>query len=318
MDKISNEVQHPERFPKSDHIELGSDGWLSPNGDYYKVGQTEHVESARYLLANSKDVQNLVRSRYENEFDRMDFDKKTPNPEKLKLLGFVLIRGPILRSDDALNFTPEQLDQITKAGIKVVSAYEGSKEFSSKELIEKLNEIKSRLQSSKIINRVRKSLTGEPGEGFRRKYIDEIENFIKDPLHKSINVDQFWNYFLGYQENGHEILPTEIFNILSHGFSEEMVVKIGRYIRKFRVVNLQGNEKLIIERDEYRHRGDSRDNSADILNYINMFVADPHTIARKFERLIYGGVSEDEKTPKIDLSNPDGYFADIVRKLMTS
>lgn len=319
MDKIIEVSQNqPEKFPRLEKIELGSDGWLSPKGDYYKVGTTAHDESATFLVTSSDEVKREEKETFRIfPADKQEYDQR-PNREKLIQLGWILIRGTILRSEDALNYTPEQLKKISDAGIKVVSAYEGSQEYSSKELIEKLNAIKDKLQRSQIINQVKNSLKGEAGESFKKRILDDMNDFVEDPLHKSIEVDEFPDYFIKYQKGGHEVLPSEIFNILSSGFSEEMVVSIGRYIRRYRVINLQGNKRLIVERSEYRHGGQSRDTNADIENNISMFVVEPHTILSKFERLILGGVAGDEKIPKFKLSKPDGYFAGIVERLVTS
>ena len=319
MDKLSTEDKRlPERFYKSDHIELGSDGWLSPEGDFYECGTTEHNEAASFLVSNCNEVRSGENDTFRKSYWREDvgYDEK-PDREKLKYLHWVLIRGPVLYSDDALNYTPDQLEKILNAGIKIVSVYEGSKEYSSQELIEKLDSIKTRLQESPVIKEVERQLPKL--SPFRRDTIGDIHAFLNDPLHKSIFIGEFGNYFLDYQKGGHEVLPTELFDILSSGFSEEMTVNIGRYIKRYRVTNLEDGEKLIVGREEYHHGGQSRDaGAADIENSIAMFVVDPHSIRDKFERLIYGGVSEDEKTPKIELSKSDGYFANIVKRIMTS
>src|SRR3989344_5267256 len=96
-----------------------------------------------------------------------------------------------------------------------------------------------------------------------------------------------------------------------------MTVTIGRYIRRYREINLGENEKLIIQWNEYHHGGQSRDTSADIENSISMFVVDPYTISDKFKRLIYAGVTDSEKKPIIKLSNKEGYFSEIIKDLIT-
>lgn len=316
MDKITETNQVPQdRFPPSEKIELGSDGWLSPKGNFYQCGTTEHDESAEYLIENSAEAKLLEQQVIDSAGERKSYDER-PDREKLKYLHWVLIRGSVLRSDDALNYTPEQLKKISDAGIKIVSAHGGSKEYSSQELIEKLNSIKTKLEGSSVIREVERQLPKL--SSLRKHTIEDIHAFINDPLHESIFIGEFGDYFLNYQEGGHEVLPAEVFNILSSGFSEEMTINIGRYIRRFRATNLEDGEKLIVERQEYHHGGQSRETAADIENTISMFVADAYTIRNKFERLIYGGVSDDEKTPKIKLSKPDGYFADIVKGIMTS
>jgi len=319
MDKFISEGQvKSERFPKTDHIELGSDGWLSPRGDYYKVLPNQHDESSVFLLQNSIEVQNLVSQKYDPGYERYNFKQKKDNREKLQELGFILIRGPILNTRDALNFTPQQLEAITKSGIRIVSAYDASKEYSSSDLLQKIEKINDMLFKSEILQEVKEN---SERDGFlpskRKGTMRNLADFQNDPLHTEINTEELFGVFIVRQEGGEDVLPRELFDILSSDYSDEMEIDIYRDTLYFRVVDLDKGEKLWICWDKHHHQ-ESIPMKGDLENNISMLVVDPHSVLEVLNKYIAKADDPSKHTPKIETKNKTGYFAGIVERLITS
>jgi len=291
-----------EKFERSEKIVPGSDGWLSPRGNYYEAKPDEHDEAAIYLVTNSSEVKDEEMKRFRHSYDREDYDVKNDR-EKLKQLGWILVRGDILRSEDALNFTTLQLRSISEAGIKVISAFDGSIEYSSDEVQQVLDRINTGFAKSKIIQQVKDDLErGELSLWFkstRERTIQGIEDFKGKPFGRSIPTDEL------YKEES-EVLPSEIFNIMSDGSFEEMKMDLGRTEFTFRVIGLKTNAKIWVEREKYSHDGLSGGMMGDYNNYISMYVVDEVLMKGRLKNLIeHRGFGQ---PPKIKFGTEDGYF----------
>lgn len=318
MDKFIDESSKgQERFPREDRIEFGSDGWLSPKGNYYKTKPDEHDESATYLTSNSDEVKTLVKQTLETwDYHRyQDLNAR----EKLEKLGFVLIRGEILRSEDATNFTPEQLKKITEAGIRVISAFDGAVEYPTETILQKVTSIAEGIEKADVVvnlqghlNDLESSKVGRAyDDQFREKTMNDIKRFVRSPLKTTINDNQFWDS----KGKEHEILSSGIFDYLSQGFLDEMEMDLGRSIYKFRVIDF-GSCKLLVQREEYYHDGLSGGMSGDTNNYISMSVVDENSIRQKLSKLIGDRGSLYKDIPKIKTGS-GGYFSEVVTDIST-
>lgn len=318
MDKfVEEDDKDKERFPKKDHIEIDSDGWLSPKGNYYKVKPDEHDESATYLTTNSDEVKTLVKQTLETwDYHRyQDLNAR----EKLAKLGFILIRGEILRSEDATNFTPEQLEKITGAGIRIVSAFDGSVEYPTETILQKITSIADGIEKADVVVNLKSHLNDlESGkvnraydDQFREKTMNDIKRFVRSSLKTTINDNEFWDS----KGKEHDILSAGIFDYLSQGFSDEMEMDLGRSTYKFRVVDF-GSCKLLVQREEYFHDGLSGGMSGDTNNYISMSVVDENSIRQKLSKLIDNRGSLYKDTPRIKTGS-GGYFSEIVTDIST-
>lgn len=315
MDKIIREtLPGEERFSKSDHIELGSDGWLSPKGDYYKVRTTEHDESADYLVIHSKEVKELEKAKPRS----WNYDDLDPR-EKLRELGYVLIRGEILRSEDVANYTPVQLEKINQAGIRVVSVFEGSLEYPTAEILKKIISIAQDLPKAGVVVQLQSDLNGLKAgrrervyeDQFREETMRNINDFVRSPLETVITDNQFYN------PKTHEVLSTGIYDCLSRGYSDEMEMTAGRSVYRFRVVGLR-NCKLLIQREEYIHDGVGAGMSGDVNNYISMSVVDNRSLKEKLSELISSRNKLFKDSPKLEFKRKDGYFAGIITDIVTN
>jgi len=313
MDKFLTEDQRlPERFPKSDYIELGTDGWLSPQGGYYKVGTTEHDESAEYIIKNSDEVKLLEERVISNVGQRMRYDEK-PYREKLKKLGFILIRGETLRSEEAANYTPQQLRAMSKVGIKIVSAFDGSIEYHPDKILQRMSEVSTNLQDDPIMMKyIQADLNSHRDlpwfQEIRTRTLEDIREFSRNPFKTVIHIDE------SVDPETEDIVSSRILEVLSKGFTDELKIRIGRSEYTFRMVGLNG-AKLIIQREKYTH--DLLGGFRHINNFINMFVTDDLALKEKLLKLIEGDSNLYKTTPKITLGNQKGYFAGIVTDLIT-
>lgn len=310
MDKTieKNQTGHQERFPGSEKIKPESDGWLSPAGTYYQVGVTEHDESAKFLITYSSEVKTGEKKKFSYPFQRVDYDNKN-NREKLRDLGWILIRGHVLRSEDALNFTIAQLKAISEAGIAVISAFDGSTEYSSNEVQGIVKKIKTSFAESKVIQKIRNDLD----EGrlssrltpFRQETIRGIEQFNRDPFRTTIYITEVFNY---KKPNEHEVLPMEIFNLMSKGYSEEVKIFTDRFDYTYRVIDLETGGKIWVERSKYSHDGLSGGMVGDFNNYISIYVVDDVLMREKLSKL-FGSESKTPLNPnQISFQKKGGYF----------
>lgn len=314
MDKLVHETgQISEEFSKSGKIELGSDGWLSPKGDYYKAGSSEHDACAKFLVHSSPEVNASVKEKFSDPNDKEDYEDKNDR-EKLKELGWILVRGKILHSEDALNFTPAQLKAISDAGVKVVSAFDGSKEYSSEEVQTFLGRIKKDLYKSGIIRRLGRDLAeGDFSPWFARlkqRTINDLNNFNKDPFHTIIYTSEVNDY-----DEQYERVPSEIFDLVSQGYSEEMTILGGSDKYTFRKINLKTGEQVWAERRFHVHEDSRGGLKGDYDNYISIYVVDDILMRQKLDKIIeynnnvYG-------PPKLTFQVKDGYFEKFFSHLL--
>jgi len=319
MDRLLGEDQRPpEKFSKSDHIEPRSDGWLSPKGDYYKVNSIEHDESSTYLVANSPEVQNEVKRRSSYPYFSLTVDYRSmPDRMKLKELGWVLIRGSVLHSDEASNYTPLQLKSITEAGIQIVNAFDGSQEYSSDKTLKWANEAIKKLDEIQKIDEIKKIVAEHSNDpySFEAETLISVEDFKKDPFHTEIHTESVYSDDDVLSGNiGKDSLPAEIFNKLSEGYSEEMIVFNGRSTYCFRLLNIGDKQKLMAQARIYHHDGLSSAIHGAVENWIGAYVIDDFTLSDKIQRIISHG-SNDSPKHAVSMSKENGYFINLWQKI---
>lgn len=310
MDKITEgEQNQQEKFPRSEKIEAGSDGWLSPKGDYYKVGTTEHDESAEYIIKNSVEVKSLEQKVIDSVGQRKSYDER-PYREKLRQLGFVLIRGEILRSEDAPNYTVAQLDAISRVGIKTVSAFDGSVEYHSDRILEKIREIIANLQNGPIVKYIQTDIDRHKDlpwiQKIRAKTLDDIREFSRNPFNTQIHIEEPFN------PETHDIISSRILDLLSVGYTDEVTIELPRLDYTFRVAGLNG-EKLLLQRVRYTH-----DEFLRTENRISILVVDDLSLKKKFAKLLEKDSKSQGALSKIKFVNQDGYFAEILTGLISN
>lgn len=319
MDKLFSEDRRPpEKFPKSDHIDPGSDGWLSPKGDYYKVNSTEHDESSTYLVANSSEVQNEVKRRSGYPYFSLTVDYRSmPDRMKLKELGWVLIRGNVLYSDEASNYTPSQLKSITEAGIQIINAFDGSQEYSSDKTLKWANEAIKKLDEVPKIDEIKKIVAEHSNDpySFEAETLTSMEDFRKDPFHTEIHTESVSSDDDVFSENiGEGSLPAEIFNKLSEDYSDEMIVFNGRHSYCFRLLDIGDKQKLMAQARIYNHDGLSSDIHGAVENWISVYVIDEFTLPDKIQRIISHG-TKDYPKHGVTMSKENGYFTNLWQKI---
>jgi len=277
MDKLSTEDQRlPEKFSKSDCIEAGSDGWLSPSGMFFKADKGQHKELADWIMGNElssvRDAQRWEQS-------------GLPSTEFLRDKGWILINGPIFHTDNALNYTSRQLALLSEAGIPVVGAYDGSKEFSSQETLEWINRAVKNV-SDFIETQEAQVLEWSPNGGYERKAVDQnkfweniknrgystLEDFKKDAFHTV-----FGDFGL--------VSFTGIRDILTKGYQDEIVFDHGMETYTLRLVKLDSGERICVEYTFHHHDRDSGNEE-----HMNVYVVDNFKFKEKIEKYISSGV----------------------------
>ena len=281
MDKVIEEAQRSEKFPKSEKIEQGSDGWLSPEGNYYKVGTTQHDESASFLVSNSFEVQDGERRRFRHSYDREDYDVKNDR-EKLKELGWILINGSIFRTDNALNYTTNQLTKLSEAGIPVIGVYDGSKEFSSEETLEWVN--KTAVSVSDFIGK-QELIVPSWIEGSRKINLDEywseingrgyntLEDFKRDPFHTK------------FGDFG-SVRFNNVRDVITKGYKDEIVFDRGMETYTLRLLQLPSGERICVEHTYHHHDRDSGNE-----DNMNVYVVDNFTFKDKIKKYLSTEIS---------------------------
>lgn len=314
--KTESNLNPQEKFVRSEKIASGSDGWLSPKGNYYKVGTTQHDESADFLVKNTTEVKDEEKRRFRHSFLREDYDIKSSR-FKLEELGWVLIRGNVLHSNDALNYSTKQLRLINEAGIKIVSAFDGSKAYSSAHTLEFIAKVSNEISAGKMVAEARKIVAsrGEEYSDFEAGTLRDIDSFEKDIFHneihtESVNPDED----VLSSRHGKDSLPAEIFDTLSDGFSEEMFVNNGRYSYCFRLLDIGDKEKLIVQARIYHHDGLSGGMHGAVENWISVFVVDEFTLLDKIQKLISKG-SDDVPFHGTSIGKDNDFFIDLWKKI---
>lgn len=277
MDKFIEEAQHPERFLKSEKIDRGSDGWLSPKGDYYQCDSSQHDESATYLVGNSTEVKEEEKRRFRHSFMSEDYDAKVAR-EKLKEQGWILINGPVFRTDNTLNYTTNQLSKLVEAGIPIVGTYDGSKEFSSKETLgwikTAVKDISDFLESQKLLGwRGNMINQNEFWKDIKDRGYSTLEDFKKDPFHTT-----FGDFVrVGF---------TNVRDVLTKGYQDEAVFDYGQETYTLRLIGLDSGERVCIEYTFHHHDRDSGNEE-----HMNAYVVDNFTFKDKIKKYLSTGIN---------------------------
>lgn len=302
-------------FEKLERILLGSDGWLDPHGAFFPCKSTEHDESAEYLVENLPLVKSLVNSIFKYQSDFEDW-KKLNDREKLRRLSFVLINGSILRTEDSANFTPPQLEAIYRAGIVIRSAFDMAVEYSSAKILSKVNEVMKLLDNNPVLHRVRKDL--ENGQysswfsGWLECSMSSLSRFRETPLKTLIKTYECDDR---HHPDQHMILPSSIFDDLSIGFDDEMVLVDGRAITTSRVVSF-GGHYLLAEWCMYHHDGLSGGTMGDYNNYLSIKVVDDRSFTDQLRVILDQNQKYYKDYPvKITLSHKGDFFERIVNSV---
>lgn len=314
LDNVSENSgqRETEKFVKSEKILPGSDGWLSPKGSYYKVEPNEHDESASFLVKNVDEVKEAAEKKYIDAWEKRDYETMNDRMKLIKL-DWILVRGPILRSEDANNFSKMQLKRISEAGIKVVSAFGGAIEYSSDEVLMVTERICKDIHENPIINQwIKESETSYYPRQFYKEFMDDLKSFKESPLRSIIGMIGFGS--LSDPNDLDAMLPREFFDVMSKGYAEEMKILCGLDTYFFREVNLKDGMKLWIKRIQHIHSGESGGFLGNYMDYLSMFVADEHLVVDMLRQLIDDRVNYH---PKVELSENDGYFGRIMEKVVS-
>lgn len=298
MDKLrSMDKKQLEKFFSSEHIELGSDGWLSPSGQFFKADPDQHKTLADWIVLNN--LSELKKGRRSKDDTQYLKESGLPPREFLKDKGWILINGPVFRTDNALNYTTQQLKLLAEAGIPVIGAYDGSKEFSSKETLKWVDEATKRI-SDFIETRKNKILVWSPKGGYVPKEASQkefwinlqdrgfstLDDFKRDPFHTT-----FGDFGL--------VSFTDVRDVLSQGYRHEIVFDYDMETYTLRLVELDSGEKICIEYTFHHHIGHGSGNE----EHMNVYVVDNFTFKDKIRKYVSSGVS-----PKIS----GEYFRNLI------
>ena len=310
MDKLQGTDQkQPEKFLVSDRISKVGDGWLTPNGDFYKCSSKEHDIVADYLVKSTEF--NTIKNEKQIEFEDEDSGRK-----QIEELGYVLLRDNTWHSIDGISLTSEQLSKMGKARTVIIRAFDGSKEYSQISL-----NIADEIKKSPTYLKAEENLKTW-GEGFahwEKGTIADVEKFANDPFKTEIHTESvIFDEDEIAEKQGEKSLPVEIFDILSQGYYEEMKAFNGRYKYTFRVVDIGNGEKMMIQKVKYNHDGLSGGEHGAVENWINLFVVDDKTIAKAIEKKIQQKGTTDIGERKVVLQDMYGYFAGLLDRTSSS
>lgn len=297
--KIEENQESSERFPKSDHIVLGNDGWLSPSGVFFKADSDQHEILAKWLVSNN--LSELKKGRRPKDDTRYLEESGLPSREFLRDKGWILINGPVFRTDNALNYTTQQLKLLAETGVPVMGAYDGSKEFSSQETLEWVNTSAQNIkdfinkQDIKILKRFNNS-GYEPVSASQDEYWEDInyrgystlDDFKKDPFHTTFGDFGMVSF-------------TDVRDVLSQGYHDEIVFDQGQETYTLRLVELGSGENICIEYTFHHHVGHGSGNE----EHMNMYVVDNFTFEDKINKYISTGINPQIKGE---------YFSKFIKK----
>lgn len=305
MENISGDL----RFAVSDRIPRAGDVWLSPRGKSYKCASNEHGAAADFLVGTSEF--NQIR-----DGKKIKFDDKDSGRKQIEELGYILLRDNTWHAIDGMSLTSEQLSKMGKARTVVISAFDGSKEYSQISL-NMADEIK---KSTSYLNAKEKlEKWGDDFAHWEKGTIANVEKFANDPFKTKIHTESvIFDEDEIAEKQGEKSLPVEIFDILSQGYYEEMKAFNGRYKYTFRVVDIGNGEKMIIQRVKYNHVGESGGVHGAVENWINLFVVDDKTIAKAIEKKIQQKGTTDIGERKVVMQDMYGYFAGLLDRTSSS
>lgn len=285
MDKKTEVDQNPqEKFARSEEIIPGSDGWLSPSGVFFKAGKDQHKEAADWIVNNN--LSELKEKERVSISDAQYMEKSgLPSIPFLREKGWILINGPIFRTDNALNYTTNQLTKLSEAGIPIVGAYDGSKEFSSQETLDWVK--KAVTSISDFIERQelqvlvpfpdggyepKKANQTEFWENIKNRGFSTLEDFGKDPFHTI-----FGHFGL--------LRFTDVRDVLTNGYQDEMIFDHGQETYMFRLVKLNSGERICVEYTFHHHDRDYGNEE-----HMHAYVVDNFTFEEKIKKYISSGV----------------------------
>lgn len=283
MDGLIKEGQQlPEKFTKSERILPGSDGWLSPKGNYYEAESKEHDEAADWIIMN--DLSEASRNR--SETIDLECQKRSGLLSRPFLLKnrWILINGSIFRTDDALNYTTKQLEMLAEAGIPVIGAYDGSKEFSTEETLKWVNSVVKRVNDSLVsgdfmvfnsnIFKYEKTKIEDLDEFWDeidRSGYKTIEDFAKDPFHTE------------FGDFGH-VRFINVRDSITEGYTDEIVFDKSMETYTIRLIELESGEKIAVEYTFHHHDRDSGNE-----DHLNIYVVDDFSFREKIKKYLSAG-----------------------------
>lgn len=295
--------KQPEKFPVSDRISKSGDGWLTPSGDFYKCSSKEHNVVADFLVKSPEF--NAIKNEKQIEFENEDSGRK-----QIEELGYVLLRDNTWHAIDGVSLTSEQLSKMGKARTIVIRAFDGSKEYSQISL-NMADEIKNSTSYMNAKEKLEK--LGDDFAHWEKGTIADVEKFAMDPFKTEIHTESvIFDEDEIAEKQGEKSLPVEIFDILSQGYYEEMKAFNGRYKYTFRVVDIGGGEKMMIQKVKYNHDRLSAGEHGAVENWINLFVVNDKTITKAIEKKIQQKGTTDIGEHKVVLQNMYGYFAGLL------
>jgi hypothetical protein len=275
-----------EMFPKFDKIKPDSGGWLSPSGSYYQAKSSEHDEAANFIVeSNLCEIPKRSNLKRYRPTDSELRKKSNLLPRQfLNDKGWILINGPVFRTDNALNYTTKQLELLTEAGIPVVGAFDGSKEFSSRETLEWVRMTAKNV--SDYINNHKIQIV-ENGQ-FKTVNQDELWRDINDRGYSTLEdfkKDPFRTEFAEF--GGVEF--ADVRDVITKGFEDEIIFDHSMETYTLRLIRLPSGERICVEHTYHHHDRDSGNEDR-----MNIYVVDDFTFKDKVKRLL-----SSKYTPKI-------------------
>jgi hypothetical protein len=280
----NSDQRNVERFVKTEKILPGSDGWLSPNGNFYVAKSDEHDEAAKWIIENN--LSELRKRIGRNHLIRSDSDlreKSELSPRQfLNINRWILINGPVFHTENALNYTTKQLELLSEASIPIIGAFDGSKEFSSKETFEWVNKTVERI-SDFIQNP--EILVWNYEKGYERKVVSQdeywkhldslgsttLEDFKKDPFHSVFS--EFG--CIGF---------TDVRDVITEGFKDEIIFDRGMETYTLRLIQLPSGERICVEYTFHHHDRDFGNE-----NHMHIYVVDDFSFRDKINNYLSAG-----------------------------
>jgi len=289
LDNVSENGDHREveKFVKSEKILPGSDGWLSPSGGYYQAKSTEHDDAAEWIVINNlSELQKGVGRKHRIRSDSEIFEKSGFAPRQfLNDNRWILINGPVFHTEDALNYTTKQLELLEEAGIPIIGAFDGSKEFSTKETLEWVNKIAERvsdfLQNTEVqVWNSRKGVSEKIRIDNQNEYwkklgnlgYSTIEDFKRDPFHAV------------FGDFG-PVRFNDMMDVISEGYKDEIVFDRGMETYTLRLFQLPSGERICVEHTFHHHDRDWGNE-----DHMNAYVVDKVTFDEKVKKYLSTGI----------------------------
>lgn len=284
-----------EKFVKSEKIVPGSDGWLSSRGNYYQAKPAEHGEAAEWIIGNN--LSEVTRNKHEtNDLECFKRSKLLNARQFLLEKGWILINGRVFHTDNALNFTTMQLRLLTEAGIPVVGAYDGSKEFSSRETLEWIENSSKRIYDFIDKQKIETLKMGERRPAnqtefwidIRDRGYSTLDDFKKDPFNTTFGDFGVVSF-------------ADVRDVLTEGFRDEIVFDQGQETYTLRLIKLVSGERICVEYTFHHHVGHGWGNE----EHMNAYVVDNFTFKEKIKKYFKSGINS-----KIH----GEYFKDLIRE----